>query len=232
MRSTVLAGARACLIGFLATSLLNLPAMATGAPSLGMIVSTNDALLSHSLAARGANVYPGDSLLTQSDGSLRLAFGKNQLYLQESTQATMLPSSGAVRTRLDRGAADFSMQPGQFEVETPLGVIRNDGKTRAFGAVTLVNPKEIRIRSYEGSLLVASADGETQNIGPGETFIASLGFGGDPTGPGIQGVGRPQKINWRRVAGAAIIVGGATLGGYFVYNELTESCSKPNCGSK
>jgi len=232
VRSTVLAGARVCLIGFLAASLLNLPAMATGVPSLGMIVSSSDALLSHSLATRGANVYPGDSLLTQSDGSLRLAFGANQLYLRESTQATMLPASGAVRARLDRGAADFSMQPGQFEVQTPLGVIRNGGKSRAFGSVTIVSPTKIQISSYEGSLLVASADGESQNIGPGETFIASLGPGGDPTGPGIQGVGQPRKINWRRVAGAAIIVGGATLGGYFVYNELTESCSKPNCGAK
>lgn len=232
MRSTVLAGARACLIGFLATSLLNLPVVAAPAPSLGMIVSSNDALLSTAIATQGADVYPGDTLRTQPDGSLRLALGSNQLYLMESTEATMLRDSGVPGAKLTSGAADFSMQPGQFELQTPLGVIRGAGKERAFGEVTLDSPTRMEISSYQGSLLVAAADGESKTIGPGETFIASLSpFAGSP-GPGIKGVGAPRKINWHRVAAAAIIAGGAAAGAYFIYNETTESCSQVNCGSR
>lgn len=232
MRSTVLAGARACLIGILAASLLNLPVMAAGAPSLGMIATSNDALLSSANATRGADVYPGDTLLTQPDGSLRLAVGSNQLYLLESTEATMLQNAGSVRAKLAYGTVNFSIQPGQLEVETPLGVIRNGSSNRAYGQVIMLSPTEMQVSAYEGTLLVAAADGASKSIAAGETFDASAVPFAGPTGPGIQGVGRPRKINWRRVAGAAIIAGGATVASYLLYNELTESCSKPNCGSR
>jgi hypothetical protein len=230
VHSTVIASARACLIGFIATSLLNLPVMAAGVPSVGMVVSSENALLSHTLATRGAGVYPGDTLTTQPDGSLRFASGLNQMYLLESTQATMAREGNAVRAKMERGTINFSGTPGQFEIETPIGLIRGAGSDRAFGQVAMFSPTKIQVSAYEGELAVAGVDGTTKSIAAGETFVASLDSGGGPTDPGILGVGRPRKINWRRVAATAIIAGGSAFAAYEFYKEFTESCSKRNCG--
>lgn len=232
-RSTVLAGLRVCLTGILAAGLLNLPAMAAGSPALGMVVTTNGALLSNADATRGATVYPGDTLMTYSTGTMRLALGTSQLYLLESTQATMQRSEfGVVRARVDDGTVDFSMQPGQLEVATPLGVIRGDGTDRVFGQVAVLSPTVVQISAYTGNLLVAGTDGVAKSIAPGETYEASLAPYGGPTQPGIKGVGGPRKINWHRVEAVAIIVGGAAIASYLLYREFTESCSQVNCGSQ
>ncbi|MGH9740074.1 MAG: hypothetical protein ACRD4X_16050 [Candidatus Acidiferrales bacterium] len=229
MRSTVSASARSFLIGFLAFGLLSLPAMGTPTPSLGMVVSTDDALISSAAAVAGVDVYPGDTLSTQGDGSLRLAAGSSQLFLMPSTDAIMLRDGSAVRANMERGTIDFSGAPGQFEVETPLGVIRGSGSSRAYGQVALLSPTKIQVSAYQGELLVAGADGVPKSIAAGETYVASMDRAGGPTDPGILGVGRPRKINWHRVAAAAVIVGGAGLAAYFVYHETTESCHRRHC---
>jgi hypothetical protein len=232
VRSTVIASARSCLIGIFAATLLSLPVMATGAPSVGMIVASDGAQLSNAAATRGVDVYPGDTLATESGGYLRLAAGSSQMYVLGSTQATMLRNGNAVRAKLDRGTIEFSGAPGQLEIETPLGVIRGSGNDKAFGQVNMLSATKVEISAYEGQLSVAGVDGETKSIGAGETYIASLDPSGGSTDPGILGVGRPRRINWRRVVAAAIIVGGTTLAAYYLYNETTESCSKINCGAK
>jgi hypothetical protein len=238
VRSIVFAGARSCLIGFLAASLLNLPAMAAPSPSVGMIVAANHALLSSARATRGVDVYPGDTLATEVDGSLRLASGSSQIYLLASTQTTMLQDTGAVGAKVNHGTVDFSSAPGQFEVQTPLGVVRGDGSGRDFGQVSVLSPTKIQVSAYEGSLLVNGADGVAKSIAAGETYEASLdpaagasaGPAASSVDPGIQGVGRPRKINWRRVAAVGTIVGGTAIATLLIYDETTESCSKIDCG--
>lgn len=230
MRFSVRASVRSCLIGSLAVSLLSLPVMARGASAVGMVVASDNALLSSATAARGADVYPGDVLLTQPDGSLRIASGSNQIYLLESTQATMSSQGKAVRATLGHGAIDFSGTPGRVEIETPLGVIRGAGGNQVAGQVRMISATTIQVSADEGNLLVSAIDGTTKTIAAGETFAASLDSAGGATDPGILGVGRPRKINWRRVAAAAIIGGGLTIATYELYDEFTESCSKRNCG--
>ena len=233
MRSTVIASARSCLIGILAATLLNLPTMAAGAPTIGMIAETESALLSGATAERGVDVYPGDTLMTQPGGSMRLAVGSGQLYLMSATEATMERDGAAIRAKIDRGAVDFSSVPGQLEIETPLGVVRGEGKGRTFGQVAILDPSTIRISAITGNLLVAGADGVTKSIPAGETFEASLEPAAGPdNGPPVQGVGGPRKIRWRRIVATAIILGGAALISYALYNEWTESCSKIDCGHK
>lgn len=231
MRSTVTAGSRCCLIGLLAASLLNLPVMAGGVPSVGTIVAADNAQLSNGSVASGVAVYAGDTLTTEDPGSLRLASGENQLYLLSSTEATMSRDGNAVRAKMGRGTIDFSGAPGQFEVETPLGVISGEGSHRSFGQVAMLSPTKIQVSAYEGDLLVAGADGAAKSIAAGETYVGSLDSSGGPTDPGILGVGRPRKINWRRVEAAAIIVGGLGVASYFIYRKTTESCSRINCGN-
>lgn len=231
MRSTVIASVRSCLIALLAASLLNLPTMGAGAPTIGMIAETQSALLSGATAERGVDVYPGDILMTEPGGSMRLAAGSSQLYLMSATQATMGRSGGAVRAKMDHGTVDFSSAPGQFEIETPLGVVRGDGDGRAFGQVTILDPTAIRVSAITGSLVVAGSDGVMKNIPAGETFEASFEPAGGPdNGPPVQGVGGRRRLRWRRIIATAIILGGTALITYLLYNEFTESCSKINCG--
>jgi hypothetical protein len=231
VRSTVIASARCCLIGLLAASLFTLPAMAAGAPTIGTIAETQSALLSGATAARGVDVYPGDTLMTEPGGSMRLAAGSGQMYLMSATQATMERDGGAIRAKMDRGTIDFSSAPGQLEIETPLGVVRGDANGRAFGQVAIVDPTTIRVSAIAGNLLVAGADGVMKNIPAGEAFEASFEPAGGPdAGPPVQGVGGPRRIRWRRIIATAIVVGGTALVTYLLYNEFTESCSKIDCG--
>jgi hypothetical protein len=231
VRSIVIASARSCLIVLLAASLLDLPTMAAGAPTVGMIAETQSGLLSGATAERGVDVYPGDTLMTEPDGSMRLALGSSQLYLMSATQATMERDGSAIEAKVDHGTVDFSSAPGQLEIQTPLGVVRGNGDGRTFGQVAILDPTTVRFSAITGNLRVAGADGVMKNIAAGETFEASFEPAAGPdAGPPIQGVGGPRRIRWRRVIATAIIVGGAALITYELYNEFTESCSKINCG--
>ncbi len=140
---------------------------------------------------------------------------------------------GVIRANVDRGTVDFSSVSGQIEIETPLGVVRGGGNGRAFGQVAILDPTTIRVSAIGGNLLVAGADGVTKSIPAGETFEASLEPAGGPdNGPPVQGVGGRRKIRWRRIIATAIVVGGAAVVTYLLYNEFTESCSKIDCGHK
>ena len=231
MRSAVIISVRSCLIGFLVVGMLNLPAMAAPTSTVGMIAETQNALLSGAAAARGVDVYPGDTLTTQSDGSMRLAAGSSQLYLMSATEVTMTRDGSAIGAKMGRGTLDFSSAPGQFEVETALGVVRGDGDGRTFGQISILDPATIRVSAITGNLLVAGADGIARTIPAGETFEASFEPGGSAdAGPPVQGVGGHRKIRWRRVIGFAVILGGTALVSYLLYNKWTESCSRVDCG--
>lgn len=207
--------------------------MAAGAPTVGMIAETQSALLSGATAERGVDVYPGDTLMTEPGGSLRLAAGSSQLYLLSATQTTMERDGGAVRAKMVQGTVDFSSAPGQLEIETALGVVRGDGDGRTFGQVAILDPTTIRVSAITGNLLVAGVDGVMKSIRAGETYEASFEPAAEPaTGPPVQGVGGPHKIRWRRIIATAIIVGGTAIASYLLYDEFTESCSQINCGHK
>lgn len=231
MRSRVICRVHSFLFGLLAASLFSIPVTAADSPVVATIVTSENATLSNTAAARGADVYPGDSLATGQDGSLRIASGPNQLYLLDSTDATISREGNAVRATMTAGTIDFSGTPGQVEIQTRLGVIRGDGTDRVFAQVAMISPTQFQISAYDGDLLVSAIDGTTKTIAAGETYAASIDSN-RATDPGIQGVGRPthRKINWRRVAAAAIVGGGTAIVTYELYNVFTESCSKINCG--
>ncbi|MDE3170616.1 MAG: hypothetical protein KGL75_10765 [Acidobacteriota bacterium] len=231
MRSRIIRRLRSLLFALLAAGLFTIPAMAANSPVVGTIVTSENATLSNIAAARGADVYPGDTLATEENGSLRIASGANQLYLLDSTDVTMSREGDAIRASLGGGTIDFSGLPGQVEIQTPLGVIRGDGTRRVVAQVAMISATQVQISVYEGALLVSAADGTSKTIAAGEAYAASIDSRG-PTDPGIQGVGRPRgiKINWRRVAAVAIVGGGLAAVTYELYNVFTESCSKVNCG--
>jgi hypothetical protein len=232
VRSIVL-GARSCLVAILCFGLLNLPTMAASAKPLGMVVLAENARLDNARAVKGADLYPGDALVTDVGGSLRIRVGASQVYLLSSTSAMLAQVENKVRAKVERGTLGFSTAASdRLEVETPLGVVRGTDGQHVFGQVVVLSAKEMRVTSYEGTLFVET-NGLVKTIGQGQTYDATLVANSDPGAPqGPNGAGR-SGINWTRVAWTAGFVGGAaTLGGVF-WDEFTESCITPtSCPDK
>jgi hypothetical protein len=150
VRPQILSVARACLIGVLASSLINLPMMAASAKPLGMIVIADRAKVDHADAAVGADLYSGDALSTQIGGSLRMRLGPSQVYLLSDTQATLVPRESFVEAKLGGGTIGFSSGvSSQFAVGTPLGTVQGvDGKP-VFAQVAVLSPTKVQISAYE-----------------------------------------------------------------------------------
>jgi hypothetical protein len=229
VRSNILSGARSCLIAFVVVGMLNLPVMAASSKPLGMVVSADHASLDNAKAAIGADIYSGDALATDANGSLRLKVGVGQVYLLSSSSATLVPQDGKTQAKVAHGTLDFSTSsPDQFEIGTPLGVVRGTDSQRVFGQVAVLSPTKMQISAYEGTLLVTALNGEQKTIQQGETYEATLAApepGGGQNQAGVGGTG----INWKHVATVAII--GGALGGTALALWITqsESCSNPPC---
>ncbi|MBZ5695648.1 MAG: hypothetical protein LAN36_09840 [Acidobacteriia bacterium] len=231
MRPIVLSTARACLVAFLSIGLMNLPVMAASEKPLGMVVTAANARLDNAKAAIGADVYSGDTLSTDQDGSLRLKVGLSQVYMLSSSSATLEPLGSKVRANVERGSLGFSTTaPDQIEIGTPLGVIRGANGQRVFGQVAMLDASSMRISAYEGTLVVEASNGEMKMIEQGQTYEATLVANSEPGGAqGPSGVGRPG-INWKRVVVVAAFVGGAATAAAILWHEATESCTVPsNC---
>lgn len=170
MRFTIIANIKACLVLMIAASLLNLPARAADNPALGTVVTAKDAHLSNAAAVTGSNLYAGDTLGTDADGSLRLQVGTTQVYLLGSSSAVLGQQQGKVRAQLKAGTLGFSAaNPDEFEIDTPLGLVHGASGARAFGQVSMVGPNHAIISAYEGTLIL---DGKCSShaVNSGENY--------------------------------------------------------------
>jgi hypothetical protein len=231
VRSNILSGARSCVIAFVIVGMLNLPVMAASSKSLGMVVSADHASLDNAKAAIGADIYSGDALATDANGSMRVKVGPGQVYLLSGSSATLIPQENKVQAKVEHGTMGFSTSsPEQLEIGTPLGVIRGSDSQRVFGQVAVLSPTKMQISSYAGTLLVTALNGEQKTIEEGQTYEATLAAaepGGGQNQAGVGGTG----INWKHVATVAVVagaVGGTALALWLVE---TESCSTPPCSN-
>jgi hypothetical protein len=231
VRFDLRAGARSCVIACLVVGLLNLPlpAMAASSKPLGTVVATDHARLDNADAAIGADIYSGDALATAAGGSLRMRVGPSQVYLLSASSATLVPQENRVQAKVEHGSVGFSTpSPEQLEIGTPLGVIRGANSQHIFGQVVVLSATKIQISAYEGTLLIVAANGEQKLISQGETYEATLAAP-DPGGAqNRQGVGGPG-INWKHVAFVAGVAGGVGIAALLIWQEESESCSKPPC---
>lgn len=229
MRSNILCGARSCVIAFVVVGMLNLPVIAASSKSLGMVVSADRASLDNAKAAIGADIYSGDALATDAGGSLRVKVGSGQMYLLSSSSATLVPQENRTQAKLNHGTLDFSTSaPEQLEIGTPLGVIRGADSQRVFGQVAVLNPTEMQISAYEGTLLVTALNGDQKTIEQGQTYEATLAAPEPGGGQPNAGVGH-TGINWKHVAFVAAIAGAVGGTALALWLEETESCSIPPC---
>jgi hypothetical protein len=226
---------RACvrfgLIALFALGMWSLPARAASVAPVGQVVTAQNARLGNVSAARGIDLYPGDALTTDTNGSLRLRVGAGQVYLLASSAATLTREQNQVQAKLDHGTLGFSTsEPAQLAIATPAGVLRGAGQGPIFGQVAMLSPTRIRVSSYQGTLLVKASDGTERAIAPGETYEATLAPNAGQDNSGVVSVGGGSHWNWKKFALIGGALAGAGVGSYLIYDEVSESCSKPdNC---
>ena len=224
--------ARSCLVVFLMVGMLNLPVFAANEKPLGMVIQAEEAQLGSAKATVGATVYPGDSIATGTGGTMRLKVGSGQLYLLSASAATLAENTAAFHAVVNRGTVGFSSPAVEpFELDTPLGIVR-PAAGATYGQVTLTGPREMIVSAYRGDLIVDN-NGELHTIPEGKSFRVSMDL--DPAQPqpnaaapqGPYGTGVKPAVNPHFIIKltAVAIVGVAT---YFIYQELSESPSKPN----
>lgn len=203
MRSIVPVGARFCFVVVCICGLLSLPAVAATARPLGVVLTADHARLDNASATVGADVFAGDALMTDRGGSMRVTIGPSQVYLLSASSATLAPDADRVQTKVTIGTVGFSTSsPGQLEIQTPLGMIRGADSKPIFGQVTVLTASQMRVSSYEGTLLVIDHTGAEKLILPGETYDATLANdpGSNPPPAGATGTG----INWKHVVYVAV----------------------------
>jgi hypothetical protein len=231
--------ARSCLIGFLIAGLLNLPVLAANAPNaangekaLGVIIQSQIGRLGNSNVTIGTSVYPGDSLWTDVGGTLRMKIGAGQMYLLSSSAMTLGQDNGFVLGTLTRGVGGFSATAADR-----IGILLNEGILRpadgqpAYGQVQIIDPNEVIISSYRGSLILDNA-GEIHTIEAGKAYRVVIlpDDAQKPEGAATQEY--PEtKMKYpkrRHLALTILLLSIAGIGSYFIYDELTESPSKFN----
>ncbi len=226
--------ARSFLVAFIVAGMLNPSALAAPAKPLGMVVSAEKAHLGETAVAMGTNVFGGDYLQTEPNGSLRAKVGPSQIYLGSASGAVLQQDGDKIAAKLTQGTIGFSSAvANQFEIDTPIGTVRPE-KGQAFGEVTLVSPKTILVAAYKGSLVVSS-NGIERTIPQGNAYNVTFADANDPqnqgggTSAGGNGNGRTvySVSNHGQVIFTIIVLAAAAGGAYAAWRLANDSDSTP-----
>lgn len=220
---------RVCLLALSAALICQSPAMARGRRVLGVVVQTDRGRIGNAIAVLGANVYSCDKLDTDEGGVLRVKVGSSQLFLSTSSTAELEDDVTAIQALAMGGTVGFSFAASDnFSVRTPAGIVRAAAGQAASGQVTYANPHELVISAIRGDLTLDSG-GELRTIPEGKsaevTFESSLDTGCHDEAGADQFQPKPlaqQKIGFYLIMGGAV-----ALSSYFIWDEMTESDSKP-----
>lgn len=165
---------RGLLIAILNASLIAAPLLAAPPASVGIVIQAQGAQIGSDAVIGGATVYPGDTLSTSPDGSVRLRSGTGQVYLLSSSAASFTGSASGVSAMILRGTAGFSTAGGQaFELRTADAVIRPKSSQPTHGRVTVVSPTRLIVASLHGPLELRVGD-ETYTIADNTAYRVDL----------------------------------------------------------
>jgi hypothetical protein len=225
--------ARACLIAMLIGTLVNFPVAGAAEKPLGMVTQSSAARLDSAAAAVGATVYPGDTIDTDSTGSIRLRAGTAQYYLMSASSSRLQPSPNGISAELVRGTAGFASGATDIVELSALGAtVRSRSGEAVHGRVTIVGANELVVTSFRGPFDI-SIDGDSHEIPDGQSVRVQIVDAQDQNPPSSGGNGSgtiPAVRNRKKLllvilySAAAI---GAGVGGYFIYHELNESPHRP-----
>ena len=222
--------------------MLNFPVMAAAKP-VGMVVSAENAHIGELNLAMGTNLFPGDFLQTDPNGTLRLKVGSAQVYLGPGSAAVLEQETDKLGAKLMRGTVGFSSAPAHgFAIDTLVASVR-PAKDGGFGEVTIIGPRTILVAAYRGSLIVGG-NGIERTIPEGNSFNVTLAADADSQGPqGAEqgagggnngGNGNSRQGTTRGVANhdaiifTAVVLGAAAGGAYAAWHFTTESDPAPH----
>lgn len=221
---------RACLIALLIGTLVNLPGVGAAEKPLGTVTQSQSARVDRAEAAVGATVYPGDTIDTDSTGSIRLRAGTAQYYLMSASASRLQESPTGIHAELVKGTAGFASGSSDIVELNVLGTtVRSRSGESSHGRVSIVGGNELVVTSFRGPFDI-SIDGDTHSIGDGQSYRVQIVDAQDQQGGGsgsgtIPAVRNRKKLLILITLGAAAV--GAGIGGYFIYHELNESPSAP-----
>ena len=222
--------AKSILALFIAFSILASPVWATPASSLGTVTFADRAHVGAARASVGATVFSGDQISTDQLGSVQVLAASARLVLSSSSSATFSQDDATPAATLTFGSATFSTaHSNAFALHVASAVIRANSNLPTIGQVTVLNPKELIVKSTRGSLSIAVED-DVREIPEGSAYHVVLDPNAPvpqgPRGAGTKGYGGPpikaakSKFIWYAVA----IVGTV---GYLAVAEALESPDRP-----
>jgi hypothetical protein len=207
---------------FISLTLLITPLYAAPASTLGTIVYVDRAHVGTAEASVGATLFSGDKLTTEKAGSV--------LLLSSASAALLDRDDVSPFATLTSGSATFSTANSKaFALHFGSAVIRPNTDQPTIGQVTVLNPKELVVKSTKGSLLVA-VDDDVRVIPEGAGYRIVLDSNPEPPqgprGAGSKGYGGPpikaakSKFMWYAIGVTAVVT-------FFAVQEALESPDRP-----
>jgi hypothetical protein len=186
--------ARIILALLVTFSLLTAPIWAVPSSSLGIVVYADRAHVGAGQASVGATVFSGDRLSTDQFGSVQVRAGAARLLLSSYSSATFSQDDATPAATLSFGSATFSTAGSNaFALYVASAVIRPQTNQPTIGQVTVLNPKELIVKSTRGSLTIAVED-DVREIPEGAAYRVVLDSdAADPQGPAGAGTSTKGK---------------------------------------
>jgi hypothetical protein len=213
-------------------TLLLTPVWGAPSSSLGTVVYADRAHVGAAAASVGATVFGGDRLSTEQSGSVQVRAGAARLLLSGASSATFAREETTPAATLTLGSATFSTANSKaFALHVASAVIRSHTDEPTIGHVTVLNSKELVVKSIKGSLTVA-VDDDVRVIPEGAAYRIVLDPA-DPAAPpqgargaGTNGYGRPpvkaarSRFIWYAIGVTAVLT-------FLAVHEALESPDRP-----
>jgi hypothetical protein len=233
-RNHCLSMAKRILALLVSFSLVSAPGWAAPS-SLGTVVYADRANLGATRVFVGTTIFSGDRISTDKSGSIQVRAGAARLLLSSASSAIFSEGDGSPAATLTLGSATFSTaNSNAFVLHVATAVIRANSDQPTIGQVTVLNPKELIVKSSRGSLRIAVED-DVREIPEGAAYRVVLdpnaaapqgprGAGTKDSGREPRKAGKSSKFFWYAVAvSAGVIVGGTVL----ALHEVFESPDRP-----
>ena len=218
------------IAALLSCTLLTTPVWAASSSSLGTVVYADRAHFGASVASVGATVFSGDRLSTEQSGSVQVRAGAARLLLSSASSATFSQDDASPAATLTFGSATFSTaNSNAFALHVASAVIRPNTNQPTIGQVTLLNPKELIVKSARGSLSISVED-DVREIPEGAAYRIVLDPNAadaqGPRGTGTKGYGgSPMKAAKSRFVWFAVAATGVVT--VITFREVFESPARP-----
>ena len=194
--------------------------------ALGAVSQANNSTVDNQTALAGADVYACDVLDTDNFGDLRVQFHGSQIVLGTSTETVLDGSPDSVHVIIINGSTSFaSPSSAALVIDTPAGELREVSGGAYTGTVTITGPNEEVVSAVRGTITL-HAGGVLNSIPAGKAARITFDH---PAQSGCREPGYIHKpVGAGKIGFKLIAVGVAAAGGYFTWQELTESETKPD----